>query len=289
MLKHFLQLLPVAFCTAVPAMAQTELDKEIRDLSWYKREAVYNIPGSRGAYSLGANERMLMGDQARRFLELTLGNSGGEDAVAVIEILSGPTAGSLVYIQDCNIGYLDEESWDKVSPEALIQDHIKSLWATNIVRKVNGYPTLEILSWAQEPTYDKSHDEIYSAVEMRDSEGATMIVAVALKLGRYGVSVLTWIGDPRQFQDVETILGPTLSRYSFQEGARYADFVPGDAVATARLRDVMLDVHSQERDAGALMAAQVLIFLRKFWYIPEYLWFILPLTFMVVARLAMRR
>ena len=288
MWRRVLQQAFLAFCTAAPAAAQSDVLQEIEALDWYQQQALHNVPGSRSTYSLGPNERMVLGDQARRFLALTQGDSGWEHSVAVIEKLSGPDAGSFVDIQYFETGYLKDDDWDEMSPDRLIQEHKKKVWKTNIIRKVNDYATVEILGWAEEPVYDKNDNTICWAIELRDSEGATSINAVALELGRHGVSVLAWIGDPRQFQSVGATLGPTMDRYRFREGARYADFVPGDALATVGLQEVLLGTHLDKRDADILVAARVLVFLRKFWYVPKEFWFILPLTVLAVVGLARR-
>ncbi|MDJ0943023.1 MAG: DUF2167 domain-containing protein [Kiloniellales bacterium] len=269
----------LAAAAASPATAQSD---PVEDLHWQSQRLVYEIPGSKSSYDLGPNERIVVGAQARRFLELTQGIDGWPDVVALIESTGGPAAGSFIDIEYHEIGFLEDEDWKDVAPDSLLQEIIDGTRDSNPIRAENGYPTLEVLGWAEEPHYNARNNTVYWATRLRDSEGIEAINAIALKLGRHGYSRLTWTGDPEQFQNAKMALGPALTSYDYQEGARYADFRAGDAVAAVGLGALAVGMMTGNKKAwGAGILAGALVLLKKFWYL-------LLLPFLALGRLFKR-
>lgn len=276
-----LSLLLVLFATA-PATAQSDSWELIEALDWQSQRVAYQVPGSKSTYNLGPNERIVLGEQARRYLELTQGVDGWVEVVALIEATGGPTVGSFIDIEYHEIGYLEDEDWKDVAPESLLQDIIEGTRDANPIREKNGYPTLEVLGWAEEPYYSERKNTVYWATRLRDSTGGETINAIALKLGRHGYSKLTWTGDPQQFLDAKVALGPALGSYDYQEGARYADFQTGDAVAAVGLGALAVGMMTGNKKAwGAGLFAGALVLLKKFWYF-------LLLPFLALGRLFRR-
>jgi len=279
MLQRFAMTLFLAVVAAAPAAAQSD---PIEALDWQSQRLAYEIPGSKGTYNLGPDERIVVGAQARKYLELTQGIDGWPDVVALIESTGGATAGSFIDIEYHEIGFLEDEDWKDVVPDSLLQEIIDGTRESNPIRAENGYPTLEVLGWAEEPHYNERNNTVYWATQLRDSEGIEVINAIALKLGRHGYSRLTWTGDPQQFQDAKMALGPALTSYDYQEGARYADFRAGDAVAAVGLGALAVSMMTGNKKAwGAGIFAGALILLKKFWYI-------LLLPFLALGRLFKR-
>ena len=258
----------LAVFAAAPALAQSNGWEQLEALDWKSETVAYDVPGSKSTYSLGADERIVLGDQARRFLALTQGVDGWPDVVALIESTGGPMAGSFIDIEYHEIGYLEDGDWKDIAPDSLLQDIIDGTRESNSVRKENGYPTLEVLGWAEQPFYNERNNTVYWATHLRDSDGFESINAIALKLGRHGYSKLTWTGDPQQFQDAKLSLGPALRAYDYNEGARYADFVSGDAVAAVGLGALAIGMMTGNKKGWAAgFFAGALLLLKKFWYI----------------------
>ncbi len=264
---------------ATPATAQTD---PIEALDWQSQRLAYDVPGSKSTYNLGPDERIVVGAQARRYLELTQGIDGWPDVVALIESTGGPTEGSFIDIEYHEIGFLEDEDWKDVAPDSLLQEIIDGTRESNPARAESGYPTLEVLGWAEEPNYNERNNTVYWATRLRDSEGYDVINAIALKLGRHGYSRLTWTGDPEQFRNAQVALGPALTSYDYKDGARYADFRAGDAVAAVGLGALAVSMMTGNKKAwGAGIFASALILLKKFWYL-------LLLPFLALGRLFKR-
>ena len=143
----------------------------IEALDWQAQRVAYDVPGSKSTYSLGPDERIVLGAQARRYLALTQGIDGWPDVVALIESTGGPTAGSFIDIEYHKIGYLEDGDWTDVAPDSLLQEIVDGTRESNPIRAQNGYPTLEVLGWAEEPFYNQRNNTVYWATRLRDSEG----------------------------------------------------------------------------------------------------------------------
>ena len=265
--------------TAPPAAAESD---PIEALAWQSQRLAYEIPGSKSSYHLGPDERIVVGTQARRYLELTQGIDGWPDVVALIESTGGPTVGSFIDIEYHEIGYLEDEDWKDVAPDSLLQEIIDGTRESNPIRAQNGFPILKVLGWAEEPHYNPRNNTVYWATRLRDSEGYDSINAIALKLGRHGYAKLTWTGDPEQFRNAKVALGPALASYDYQECARYADFRAGDAVAAVGLGALAVSMMTGNKKAwGAGIFAGAMMLLKKFWYF-------LLLPFLALGRLFKR-
>lgn len=268
MFKRSAPILLLALFAAAPALAQSNGWEALEALDWKTDIVAYEVPGSKSTYSLASDERIVLGDQARRYLALTQGIDGWPDVVALIESTGGSMAGSFIDIEYHEVGFLQDEDWKDVAPDSLLQDIVEGTRESNSVRAENGYPTLEVLGWAQEPFYSERNNTVYWATHLRDSDGYESINAIALKLGRHGYSKLTWTGDPQQFQDAKMALGPALRAYNFKEGARYADFTAGDAVAAVGLGALAVGMMTGNKKGWAAgFFAGALLLLKKFWYI----------------------
>lgn len=95
----------------------------------------------------------------------------------------------------------------------------------NRQRKVAGYPTMDLVGWAQAPTYDApSHSLIWAreyAYEGQKEHGLNYDVRL---LGRTGVLSLNMLSDMASIGDVRTAAQSFGKAASFEPGAGYADF-----------------------------------------------------------------
>ena len=99
--------------------------------------------------------------------------------------------------------------------------------AGNEVRRSKSFPTLEVAAWIRKPTLDQANNTVTWAFEVKQSDGAKIINAVALKLGRFGFERITWIGDPTLYQSSSNDLALAMKDFDFDHGARYGDYEVG--------------------------------------------------------------
>ena len=103
----------------------------------------------------------------------------------------------------------------------------------NAERQRAGYPTVELNGWAEPPHYDSASHKLYWAKDLRfgGDSGRTLNYNIRV-LGRRGVLVLNAVAAMDQLESIKRAMGQVMGFVEFNEGHRYADFVPGtDKVA----------------------------------------------------------
>ena len=104
----------------------------------------------------------------------------------------------------------------------------------NIERLKSGYPNVELVGWAEPPSYDASTHKMYWAKELEFNKEPEHTLNYDIRiLGRHGVLVLDAIADMSQMPEIKQRAPGILNLVNFNEGNRYTDFDPKvDKVAT---------------------------------------------------------
>jgi uncharacterized membrane-anchored protein len=97
----------------------------------------------------------------------------------------------------------------------------------NAERQRLGYPSMELVGWAQPPHYDAATHKLYWAKELREvgSAGSGLNYNIRV-LGRKGVLVLNAIAGMDQLDEVAATMPKVMATVDFQPGSTYADFDP---------------------------------------------------------------
>jgi len=198
-----------------------------------------------GTISLGEGLAVLEVGESFRFL-------GAEDTEKVIADAWGNPPGipRLGMLFPASMSPLDEHSWAVIisyeeeghvkDDEAADMDYDEILTTmkkdsteSNDYRRENGYPTVDLVGWAEEPHYDSDAHKVYWAKELKfeDSDVNTLNYDIRV-LGRQGVLVFTAVANITQLGEIKPGMEEVLTMASFQDGHRYADFNPSvDKVA----------------------------------------------------------
>jgi uncharacterized membrane-anchored protein len=136
----------------------------------------------------------------------------------------------------------------------------------NAARRESGYPEVELIGWAAEPSYDAEGRKLYWAKELAFSGADSHTLNYNIRaLGRRGVLNLNFIAAIDALPEVEAAVPEVLDMVSFTEGNRYADFDPStDAVSAVGIGGLI---------AGGVLAkkagliAVALLFLKKAWFL----------------------
>lgn len=96
-----------------------------------------------------------------------------------------------------------------------------------------GYGTMELVGWAQKPSYDKVEHKLYWAKELRFQGADVNTLNYAIRiLGRTGVLQVNVVAGMNQIQQINPRVPELLRMVKFEKGQTYADFNEGtDAVA----------------------------------------------------------
>lgn len=160
------------------------------------------------------------------------------------------------------IGYVDDSDAATIDYDELLKSMQSDTDAANPERIKAGYEAVKLIGWAETPTYDAANKRLYWAKELKfgDSEKNTLNYDIRF-LNREGVLVMSYIATMEQLPDVTRSVPEVLQSVSFDEGKRYADFVPGvDQVAAVGIGGLIAGKVLAK--AGLLVVA--LAFLKKF-------------------------
>lgn len=270
-MRAFLLLLAFMF-SALPANAQRVADSpkppSIADFSWSfaGRHKVGDLSAS---FDVIATEAIAVGPEAVKVMQFLQGTSGYEELQGVVFSIEGPMENSFITIEHNQLGYIRDDDWADVDAESLLQTVKENTAEANKERIAKGVPVINVVGWTEKPHYDRPTKTVWWAIK-GDSEDGPVINAVALKLARNGYSRFVWVGQPNQFLNAVETLKPSLERYKFDEGHRYADFRAGDAVAAVGIAGLTASLVTGKGGkaaavVGAGLLAIALAFVKKAW------------------------
>ncbi len=219
-------------------------------------KATLNVPEA--YYYLGAED-------ARAVLEEAWGNPPDETTLGMLlpagvtPLDDGAWAATFSYQED---GYVSDKDAAKADYDKVLKDMQKDAVESNEWRVENNYAPIEIVGWAEPPTYSADTHKIYWAKELKFGDASVNTLNYDIRvLGRSGVLVIGFIADMTSLPGIREAAPAVLDLASFDEGARYADFKKGDKIATYGLAGLV---------AGGLIAkktgllAAILLFGKKF-------------------------
>ncbi len=200
----------------------------------YQRGAI-TLRGGLATLTVPNAFRYIDADQAAKVLR-AWGNPPGEKTLGMIFPADvGPVSDSAwgVVIGFEENGYVKDDSAESIDYAKKLQEMQTRARASNDERAKGGYATVELLGWATPPHYDRATHKIYWAKELKfsDSEDHTLNYDTRV-LGRRGVLVLSAVSSMAQLPRVEHDMQQVLGFVEFNDGNRYADYLPGkDKVA----------------------------------------------------------
>jgi uncharacterized membrane-anchored protein len=194
-------------------------------------------------------------DGAKALLEMT-GNLT-DDSIAGAVISLREEADWFVIFQWDESGYVEDDEKDELDADALMESMKESNKAGNEARRERGLPQVFLVGWEKEPFYDPRTNNLTWGRRLRGETGGESINWDVRLLGRRGVMSVGLVADPKDLQATLPVFDRLVEGYSFNDGHKYAQFVPGDKVAQYGLGALVL--------GGAGVAASKLGFFSKFW------------------------
>ncbi len=254
------------FTTQALASQESQLSK-LGELSWKRTPNTYSIANNKAKITTTENEFLVTGKDASEYMFITQGHRGYSPDAAILRV-QGPEENSQVIYTINKIGYLKKDDWsDNIDKDEMLQE-IKENTAISNKQRGSDYSDLFVDGWAQEPHLDGVKNTVYWAISGHDEENNKFINAKALKLGREGYTEILWIGSPDQFKSSEIVLEPVLANYRYNEGFKYADYVPGtDTVAAAGVGALVYKLATGKAVAKAGALALAAIFAKKLWFL----------------------
>jgi uncharacterized membrane-anchored protein len=254
------------FSMQASASEDEHLNK-LRMLDWQQVPKAYSIADSKAEIITTENDFLVIGKDADEYMFITQGHRNYHPDAAILRV-QGPEVDSQILYTIHKTGYLTKDDWsENIDKDAMLKEMQKGTAEANRLRG-EGYLDLYVDGWAQEPHLDDIKNTVYWAISGHDAENNRFINAKAIKLGREGYTEILWIGSPEQFISSETVLEPVLSNYSYSEGFKYSDYVPGtDTVAAAGVGALVYKLATGKAVAKAGALALAAVFAKKLWFL----------------------
>ena len=254
------------FAIQASASEEDHLNK-LRALNWQQEPKVYSISDNKAEITTTENDFLVVGKDAAEYMFIMQGHRNYSPDAAILRV-QGPEADSQVIYTINKVGYLTKDDWtENIDKDEMLKE-IQDGTAEANKQRGEDYPDLYVDGWAQDPHLDNIKNTVYWAISGHDAQNNRFINAKALKLGREGYTEILWIGSPEQFTSSETVLEPVLANYSYNEGFKYADYIPGtDTVAAAGVGALVYKLATGKAVAKAGAIAMAVIFAKKLWFL----------------------
>jgi uncharacterized membrane-anchored protein len=194
----------------------------------------------------------------------TMGNPGQDTRLQGI-VFPKDDAPWFMTIRFEESGYVKDDDAKEWNADDLLKSYREGTAASNEERKKMGVAGLEILGWAQKPTYDSSSHRLAWAMSSREI-GAPETEAQGVNyntyaLGREGYFSMNLVTDLTALPTYKPQAHGLLDALQFNDGKRYADFNSStDKVAEYGLAALVVGVAAKKLGFFALAA----VFLAKF-------------------------
>ncbi|NEU71367.1 DUF2167 domain-containing protein [Hassallia byssoidea VB512170] len=199
----------------------SQLKYETGKITLQSGVATVNVP---------AELRYLNSQQTQIVLEKIWGNPSGDGTLGMLvpakfNPLSKNSWGVVITYQED--GYVKDDEAESIDYSKLLKTMQEATKERNEQRVKQGYPAIEIVGWAKQPSYDKVHHQLHWAKDFKvsDSDEHTLNYNIRV-LGRKGVLVLNAVAGLEQLSLIEKDSPKVLSSVAFNPGYRYEDFNP---------------------------------------------------------------
>lgn len=165
---------------------------------------------------------------------------GNPEDHSVLGLLFGPNQGPetdngwAVVVSFEDSGFVKDDDARSINYSDLLKSMQEGTVEENKMRKKQGYPTVDLLGWAEQPHYDSAKKTLYWAKRLRFEGIEEPQLNYNMRvLGRRGVLELNPLGGESQLATLRETAPVILAATSFTQGNRYEDFSEssGDKVA----------------------------------------------------------
>lgn len=183
--------------------------------------------------------RFIGPEGARRLLTEGWGNPPGAGEGTLGMLI--PTAASPLSAEGWGIvieyeeeGYVNDSDAASIDYAKLLKQMQDSTVATNERREKQGFEAVTLIGWAEPPHYDSAAHKLYWAKELAFGKNSERTLNYNIRvLGRRGVLVLNAVASMSQLAAIRSQTVEVLTAVDFNEGHRYADYLPGTDKAAA--------------------------------------------------------
>ena len=131
-------------------------------------------------------------------------------------------------------GYVNDEDAKTLDYAKMLTQMQEETSENNEARQKEGFEPITLVGWAEPPHYDAKAHKLYWAKELKFGSSTDHTLNYSIRiLGRRGVLVLNAVSSVAQLETVKKGTPDVLAAVEFNEGHRYADYLPGTDKAAA--------------------------------------------------------
>jgi len=233
--------------------SQEQQDKEfqtkLRALHWVVGPSQVQVAGN-SSLQVPAGYLFLDNTETAKFEELTQNLSSGKEVMVAPRSLKW-----MAYLDFSDEGMVKDD--DKIDADAILSSLKSGTEEENEERRSRGWDTWSVTGWAMRPAYNSTTKRLEWAILATNSAGEQGINFFTKILGRRGVTSVQLVASAADEPAAVPQLDQVLTGYTFNSGERYADWRPGDKVATYGLTGLIV--------GGAVAAAAKTGLLKGLW------------------------
>ena len=216
----------MAAAADAPAAPKQTAEQLVASLKF--QEGKITLPGGIATLDLPASFRYLNPADTTRVLVDGWGNPPGLSSLGMI-VPAGvnpiSAAGWGVIVTYDKDGHVKDDDADSIKYDELLKDMQEATRQNNTARKEQGYAPMNLVGWAEPPSYDKAHHKLYWAKELKTAGDPASGLNYNIRvLGREGVLVLNAVAGMQQIAQIKTEMQHVTAFTDFTAGNRYADF-----------------------------------------------------------------
>ncbi len=244
MLKKFFSAIAVAFLIGgtplasadQPGAQQPQVTAEQFLATLKFQTGKIDLPNGVATLDLPPTFRYLNPEDSNRVLVDAWGNPPGHQTLGMIfpadvSPLSQEGWGVIVtYNED---GHVNDDDASKINYADLLKEMKEGMEEANKERVKAGYPSLSLVGWAENPSYDQATHKLYWALDLASGDAKEHTLNYNIRvLGRKGVLVLNAVAGMDQIGAIKTEMQNVIAFTEFKPGNAYGDFNSGtDRVA----------------------------------------------------------
>ncbi|MDQ1829902.1 DUF2167 domain-containing protein [Massilia scottii] len=188
-----------------------------------------DLPGGLATLNLPDSFRYLTPADTERVLVQAWGNPPGHKTLGMIVPASGVMGkdGWGVIVTYEGDGHVKDSDADTIKYDELLKDMQEATLEANSERKSQGYAAMQLVGWAEKPSYEKATHKMFWAKELSIAgENEHSLNYNIRVLGREGVLVLNAVATMDQIASIRQEMRKVTAFSDFTPGNRYADYNP---------------------------------------------------------------
>lgn len=185
------------------------------------------LPNGVATLNLPETFRYLSPDDTDKILVQAWGNPPGAKTLGMLvpantSPLSESGWGVIITYDDS--GHVKDDDADSINYDDLLKEMKEASVEANEERKKAGYGEMNLVGWAERPSYDKQTHKYFWAKELSTGQTENTLNYSIRVLGRQGVLVLNAVAGMKQIAAIKQEMKSVVAFTEFVEGNRYTDF-----------------------------------------------------------------